>query len=742
MRFPGGALHTFAVIAAMFSVTCTTEDEPVGVAEQEVAVTWTNVVGATATANNLVKTAAQGWGNSGAVSVQSISSDGFAEFTTNEVNRSKGAGLSVGDSNQDHKDIDFEILLGANARVSVFEFGVLVGQFNTYAANDVFRVEVVERTVRYKQNGVVFHTSNKTPLFPLVLDTALFHTGATISNAQVSDLVFTSTSGVSVAANSLTKTAADGDGNAGAVSVRTIKADTGFVEFSSGEANREKVVGFSNTDPNTASASIQFGIALRRDGTVDVLESGIVRGSFGAYAANDIFRVEIVSGGQIQYKRNGAVFFTSSGTPTYPLFLDAALIDQGSTVTSVVVNDTFWASVFGADPIGSSLFDISGVNGVFNTSGAVSSGTLLSGNGFVEFTTRETNKSKALGLSNGNTNNDLDDIDFGVLLGSASTGEIRENGVKKSTSFTYVAGDVFRIEVTANVVTYRKNGTLLFTSTNTPTFPLLVDTALRDTGGTLLNVAFTQSVVSNVPRDPISGYAIPVTQAEWNAVFAAAGVTPKAVNQSWTLQDASGNAQATIGAPLTASTGAAALDYQQVVAGWQRRSINFSEAGSEFLFQVKAVGPDPTVESVLSFVYAGVPTAPASTRRILAITGSANDEVLLSMTNAGQYRVVCDGISTVGTATATGIVRPLMLQYNRTASQMRAYTDQEVISGTFSTAITSSTKGLGMANGSGTTASQQNLLAATFRGADAEWTEAEMRAVYNVLLPIGTTVPW
>jgi hypothetical protein len=26
--------------------------------------------------------------------------------------------------------------------------------------------------------------------------------------------------------------------------------------------------------------------------------------------------------------------------------------------------------------------------------------------------------------------------------------------------------------------------------------------------------------------------------------------------------------------------------------------------------------------------------------------------------------------------------------------------------------------------------------------ADGEWTEAEMRVVYNVLLPIGTTVPW
>lgn len=743
MRLSGRVLSTVAVLAALFSAACTTGgEEQTSSTEQDVAVTWTNVVGATATANNLVKTAAQGWNNSGASSVQSINSDGFAEFTTSETNRSKGAGLSVGDTNQDHKDIDFEVLLGNTGKVFIYEFGVLVGQFGTYVAGDVFRVEVVERTVRYYKNGGLLHTSDKVPLFPMVLDTALFHTGATITNAFISDFLFTNTSGVLEAGSSLIKTAADGDGNAGGRTVRTIKADTGFTEFTTAEANREKVVGLSNADPDAASTSIQFGIALRRTGAVEVIESGVVRGTFGTYAANDLFRVEIAAGNQVQYKRNGSVFFTSSGTPTFPVFFDAALVDQGATVTNVSIIDTFWTSVLGADPIGSSLFDISGSNGTFNTSGAVSIGSLASGDGFVEFTTRETNKSKALGLSNGNTNNDFTDIDFAILLGSASTLELRENGVKVGSTVGYVAGDVFRIEVTAGVVSYKKNGVTMFTSAKAPTFPLLVDTALRDTGATLLDVVFTQSAVSNVPRDPVSGYAVPVTQAEWNAVFAAAGVTPKTVSQSWTLQDASGNPAATIGAPLTASTGAAALDYQQAVAGWQRRSINFTDGGAEFMFQVKAVGPDPTIESVLSFVYAGVPTAPAGTRRLVTLTGSAGTEVLLGMTAAGQYRLVCAGAATVGTATATGIVRPVMVQYNRTASQFRAYSDQEIISGTFSTAITSSTKGYGMANGSGTAAGQQSLLAANFRGADAEWTEAEMRAVYNVLLPVGMTVPW
>ena len=65
---------------------------------QRVAVTWQNVVGATASGNSLTKTAANGWGNAGASSVQTASSDAFIAFTTAETHTAKAAGLSVGDT--------------------------------------------------------------------------------------------------------------------------------------------------------------------------------------------------------------------------------------------------------------------------------------------------------------------------------------------------------------------------------------------------------------------------------------------------------------------------------------------------------------------------------------------------------------------------------------------------------------------------------------------------------------------
>jgi hypothetical protein len=272
-----------------------------------------------------------------------------------------------------------------------------------------------------------------------------------------------------------------------------------------------------------------------------------------------------------------------------------------------------------------------------------------------------------------------------------------------------------------------------------------------NTAGETVSTDFTtmaRPAGDGMPRDPLSGYAVPLTQADWDRVFAAAGVTPKTINQSWGLQDLSGNPVATIGSALTASTGTDTLSYRQPVTGWERAAVGFSpDAGQAYLFQPKtiAVGPDPTVESALMFSYASV-EIPASTRRIMVIAGGSNNAMLLGMTRLGYLRLVCDvdadDDAIIGTAAAYGAVRPLFLQYDRTNGVARAYSDQEIIASPYRSGVDNSTRGFGTSNNAGSSGIQSTLLAAQFRGAHAEWTEAEMRAVMNVLLPVGRTVPW
>jgi hypothetical protein len=180
------------------------------------------------------------------------------------------------------------------------------------------------------------------------------------------------------------------------------------------------------------------------------------------------------------------------------------------------------------------------------------------------------------------------------------------------------------------------------------------------------------------------------------------------------------------------------------VPGWFRTSINFGpDGGQEFLFQPRTIpqGPDTSVESVLMFSYAGVDPV-ANTRRIMVASGGSTNAMLLGVTSGGNLRVVCAGSAVVGTTVATGTVRPYVLQYDRTNLVARAFSDQEIVNATFSAAVQNSTRGWGTSNNTGSTGAQRTLLGAQFRGVNAEWSEAEIRAVYNILLPVGSVVPW
>jgi hypothetical protein len=92
-----------------------------------------------------------------------------------------------------------------------------------------------------------------------------------------------------------------------------------------------------------------------------------------------------------------------------------------------------------------------------------------------------------LGLSNGNTDQNYTDVDFAIYAATSGVLYVYEKGLSKGAFGSYATGDVLRVAVEGGVVRYRRNGTLLYTSTATPTYPLLADTALFTTGATLNN---------------------------------------------------------------------------------------------------------------------------------------------------------------------------------------------------------------------------------------------------------------
>ena len=91
------------------------------------------------------------------------------------------------------------------------------------------------------------------------------------------------------------------------MTIQSIAAGTGHVEFSAGETNRGKALGLTNASQNDNYTDIDFAISFGANGAFYVHEDGVLRGTFGTYTTTDVFRVAVNGAGAVEYSRNGAV---------------------------------------------------------------------------------------------------------------------------------------------------------------------------------------------------------------------------------------------------------------------------------------------------------------------------------------------------------------------------------------------------------------------------------------------------
>jgi subtilisin family serine protease len=443
--------------------TITNDDGPI-VAN----VTWTSLVGVSATGNSLAKTAGTSAWDAGAVSTQTIAGGmTYAEFTTTETSTYRLFGLSNGNSNATESDVDFGIYLYLN-EVRIKEGGVnrLNGpsaSFGTFAAGDRFRVGVSGGVVRYSKNGVVFYTSATPPVFPLLVDTSFYTPGATVTNAVIvtDPRPLLTISDVSVT-----------EGNAGTTPA------TFTVTLSAAAASTVTV------DYTTANGTaVAPGDYMSGTGTL----------TFTAGETSKTITIDVAGDLLLESTETFTVNLTNASSN--------ALIGDGQGVGSILDNDSppvenvVWTSLVGASASGNNLTKTAATSAW--DAGAVSTRALGPEDGYVELTASQPTTYRMIGLSNGNTNASDTDIDFALYLYGDGTIRIKEGGVSRFVSGsnptfgTYVTGDHLRVAVEGGVVKYRKNGTLLYTSALVPVSPLLVDTSLWSPGATLNGVVIS-----------------------------------------------------------------------------------------------------------------------------------------------------------------------------------------------------------------------------------------------------------
>lgn len=413
-------------------------------------VAWTSAAGVTISGNSLTKTnGTTAWGDAGAVSSQTITSgDGYTEFSTNENNTHKMVGLSNGNSNNDYTDIDYAVYFLSDGTVKIYEKGVFIGNYGTYVAGDVFRVAIVGGAVKYSKNGTVFYTSVQAPVYPLLVDTSLFNNLSTITNVKIASASSDSMAG------SMTDAPTAGIAYIYGVKVYDYQGNIGL--------EPAKVMVGDPTPPIATAFDVQ------------------PRDTFGPVTAT--FSATDAAGGS--HLRN-AQLWRATARVDCTTTDNSGCNDWGIRANLGATTDISWTSAVGVSAVGNNLTKTGGVNGAWDA-GAVSTQT-IGGPGYLEFSTNESNIAKMAGLSNGNTDQNYTDIDFALYVTQIPDVRVYEKGVYIGTYGTYVTGDIFRVAIVGNVVSYLKNGVVFYTSLQTPVFPLLVDTSIQNTNATITN---------------------------------------------------------------------------------------------------------------------------------------------------------------------------------------------------------------------------------------------------------------
>jgi len=103
------------------------------------------------------------------------------------------------------------------------------------------------------------------------------------------------------------------------------------------------------------------------------------------------------------------------------------------------------------------------------------------------------------GLSHGDTDQSIEDIDYAIYPSPYSSEAcVYEGGANRGCIVPYVAGDRLRVGVEGGVVKYYRNGTVFYTSSVAPTYPLIADTTLNTAGGQVGSAAMAGELAETV----------------------------------------------------------------------------------------------------------------------------------------------------------------------------------------------------------------------------------------------------
>jgi PKD repeat protein len=425
-------------------------------------VIWKNLVGVTRAGSTVTKTDTEAGWISGAFSKKWLTSgDGYVEVIASETTTHRAFGLNRTDRSRLYTDIQFGIMMSAGGGLGVIDRNLVRGPFESYVPGDRLRVEIRSGVIFLKRNNTIFYISHLPPVYPLFVDTSLYHMGATLTNVTFAGN-FTNSVPASrpLAYRSWVGDSVEFDGN------RSYDVDGEIVSYE-----------WSFGDGQTATGPQVFH-AYTQEGTYSA-----------ALTVTD---------------NEGAVH-TAATTVT---------IDPPPPPVNMVWENVVGLEIQGAGAVTSRIRK-SSESGQWSA-GAVSRKGIQSGRGYVEFAAGETVSHRAIGLNDSDADQTLADLDYALHLHPNGGLTVVERGQTRITLAPYSVGDRLRVEVANGVVRYKKNGITLYRSPTAATYPLYVDLSFASPGGELVAVELIGTHLNDRPvviaGGPYSGNpGVPIT---------------------------------------------------------------------------------------------------------------------------------------------------------------------------------------------------------------------------------------
>lgn len=425
--------------------------------EEAVVFTKTNV---NASGNDLTKNygLTSGSWDAGAFSSASILNNGMAETTIAETNKTRAFGLSSADGGLNLSSIQFGFFFRADGIVEIYESNS--NKFSaSYATGQTYKIAVEDGIIKYYRNTTLLYISAGTPTLPLYIDASFMDMDGTLNDIFITN---------------------------------------------------------GSTGDFTATASL-VGASPSYAWTLN----GAPTGSNSSTYSN----ASLTNGDQVQCTivpdlTGCSITPTAITLTSRPFGGTFYITNSPSTVACVATEEEIKpADLVGVTTSTNNITKFQGGSGFWNA-GATSLNQVLD-NGYAKTTVVETNTTRIFGLSTdarATTHSSATNttIQYGIMLASNSrfyVYEIESDGVTYSFRGdygSYSAGSVFTIKVDNGTVRYYHGTTNFFTSSVTPTLPLVVDVSFNDLSATLGSIVVSNgctgvfnAIVANAGASPI-----------------------------------------------------------------------------------------------------------------------------------------------------------------------------------------------------------------------------------------------